>query len=75
VLAPAYDWSGFYLGVNVGLGLGRDLSNITNITALQSSTAYLGPIGAIGGAQAGYNWQTGDWVFGLETDIGLCDAR
>lgn len=69
VLAPTYDWSGFYLGVNVGLGLGRDLSNITNTTALQSSTAYLGPIGAIGGAQAGYNWQTGDWVFGLETDI------
>ncbi len=27
------------------------------------------PIGAIGGVQAGYNWQFGNWVLGLEADI------
>jgi outer membrane immunogenic protein len=29
----------------------------------------LRPEGALGGVQAGYNWQSGRWVFGVETDI------
>ena len=29
----------------------------------------LAPHGVIGGGQVGYNWQVGDWVFGIEADI------
>lgn len=69
--APALDWSGFYVGVNAGGGLlsatttdyqafilggvGGDLS--------QSATGYL-----LGGT-AGFNVQSGQMVFGIESDL------
>jgi outer membrane immunogenic protein len=52
-----YNWGGFYAGVNAGYSWGK----ITN--------SNLEPSGAIGGLQAGYNWQAGQFVFGAETDI------
>ena len=62
----AYDWTGFYLGVNAGVGLGR---NLTVYDAVDSGAiSYLNPLGAVGGVQAGYNWQA-NWVLGFETDI------
>jgi outer membrane immunogenic protein len=51
---PAYLWTGFYGGVNLGgdwRASGADAS------------------GVIGGAQVGYNWQFGSLVLGGETDI------
>jgi outer membrane immunogenic protein len=75
VLAPApYNWSGFYFGANAGFGLGRNSSEIVNIFG-QSANAYVGPLGAIGGGQAGFNWQSGIWLLGLETDIQAADMR
>ena len=62
-LAAVYDWTGFYFGVNAGVGLGRDLTHYT--IAISSPISYVNPFGAIGGAQIGYNWQAGNWVFGL----------
>ncbi|UZE50041.1 outer membrane protein [Rhodopseudomonas sp. P2A-2r] len=67
-LAAAYDWSGFYLGVNAGVGVGRDLTRLS-IPARSSEQTHLSPFGAIGGIQAGYNWQIKNWVLGLEADI------
>ena len=31
--------------------------------------------GVIGGVLAGYNWQAGPWVFGIEGDFGWTDAH
>src|SRR5947209_5013101 len=78
-----YDWTGFYLGANVGIGLGRDRTQILAPTGPVFETTYMGPQGAIGGGQIGYNWQTntallGPMVFGLEADIqgsGMRDSR
>jgi outer membrane immunogenic protein len=72
--AKVYDWTGFYVGVNVGVGLGRNLTQDTISNGLNPPTlfvpqSYLGPIGAIGGGQIGYNWQISNVVLGLETDI------
>jgi outer membrane immunogenic protein len=53
----AYSWAGPYLGANVGYGWGDVSNNPTK------------PSGFLGGAQAGYNWQSGQFVFGLEGDI------
>jgi outer membrane immunogenic protein len=55
--APNYNWSGFYVGLTAGLASG-DLSN-----------SGLEPAGFVGGLNAGANWQWGNVVFGLETDI------
>ena len=75
-LVVPYSWSGFYLGANVGGSIGRSKTNVNDAPAgaTYNETTYLSAAGAIGGVQAGYNWQTnlpllGSTVFGLETDI------
>jgi outer membrane immunogenic protein len=63
-VAPmAYNWTGFYLGLNGGYGFGRGEFN----GALPSGRFDAG--GGLFGATVGYNWQTGPVVFGLEGDI------
>jgi outer membrane immunogenic protein len=63
VLAPIYDWSGFYIGGNGGWGTNRDCrSNVTAALFLGCFDA----TGGVAGGQIGYRWQTGGWVFGLE---------
>jgi outer membrane immunogenic protein len=74
--APAieavYDWTGFYTGVNAGVGLGRNRSQ-QDFGNHSTQSLYLQPLGGIGGAQVGYNWQAnsflGPVVFGLEADF------
>jgi len=72
-----YNWTGFYTGLNVGAAWGSyDPETLTN-GFLGGSTAIvnaagaqsLKPLGFIGGTQAGYNWQWGPLVAGIETDI------
>jgi outer membrane immunogenic protein len=68
---PAVSWIGFYIGANAGYGWGVNNSVFyTNITTGVTGTAP-GPDGrgGFGGAQIGYNWQTGAVVLGLEADI------
>jgi outer membrane immunogenic protein len=70
---PGYNWSGFYIGGNVGYSWGRssDTSNLTNgaNTVLFTSAGSSNLDGFVGGGQAGYNWQMQSWVWGLEADI------
>ncbi len=58
----AYSWAGPYLGGNLGYSWGSVDNNPTN------------PSGFVFGAQAGYNWQTGPWVFGVEGDLQVTGA-
>jgi outer membrane immunogenic protein len=85
VVAPVYNWTGFYAGVNLGGGWGS--SNIgvtpsaqwlasglasdaaTNAILVNNGPDRLRSNGFVGGAQAGYNWQSGMTVFGLEGDL------
>ena len=53
----AYSWAGPYVGGNLGYAWGTVDNN------------WAKPTGFVGGVQAGYNWQQGPWVFGLEGDI------
>jgi len=78
---PIYNWTGFYLGGNVGYSWGRGALNY-NEPALASfglPTSISGSNrlnGGIGGVQFGYNWQVAtSWVAGLETDFQVSSER
>jgi outer membrane immunogenic protein len=85
-----YNWTGFYIGGNGGYAWGD--SNVS--TTVASAGAYfvstdvtqiasagqntLHPNGGTGGIQAGYNWQAGNIVYGVELDfdaLGLSASR
>src|SRR5262249_44495862 len=74
-VVPVFSWTGFYIGGNVGYGWGdgkTDVSpgpNAATFVNLLPQTLSAKPDGVIGGGQFGYNWQTGTWVWGLETDF------
>jgi outer membrane immunogenic protein len=63
MVAAVYDWSGFYVGANGGWGQNRDCHSDT-VTGVAFG-CHEGS-GGVAGGQAGYRWQTGGWVFGLE---------
>ena len=53
-----YDWTGPYIGVNVGGSVGRSRTHTNDPGAVvENETTYLSATGAIGGGQIGYNWQ------------------
>ncbi|QUS41251.1 porin family protein [Tardiphaga alba] len=57
-----YSWAGPYLGAN----LGYEWGNVSGASAK--------PSGIAGGVTAGYNWQSGNIVYGVEGDIQLTGA-
>lgn len=62
VVAPAkYDWTGLYIGGNVGYGWARE-------DGLDLS-------GVIGGGLVGFNWQSGMFVGGIEADYQWSDQK
>jgi outer membrane immunogenic protein len=58
-----FSWVGPYLGGNLGYEWGTTGNNPTR------------PTGIAGGIQGGYNWQSGQFVFGAEADIQLSAAN
>jgi outer membrane immunogenic protein len=71
--APAFSWTGTYVGANLG-GIWGFFD--VNPTTTNNITGAVGAPGLmsinntnlIGGVQAGYNWQIGQWVLGFEQD-------
>ncbi len=60
------DWGGFYAGVQLGGGL-----NLVDVQDPFGASIYGDTVrtsGALAGFQAGYNWQWGAFVLGLEAD-------
>jgi len=92
---PIHDWTGFYVGANVGYSWGRSNNdwsfNAPNAFTLSTVCTLPGAAvagafcvngsdanrlnGVIGGAQAGYNWQTGNFLAGIEADIQASDQK
>src|SRR5262245_10847900 len=61
-------WTGFYIGGNVGYGWAAADTDLSVAgTTFASGTNNLN--GVLGGAQLGYNWQTGPAVLGVEADF------
>jgi outer membrane immunogenic protein len=76
------NWTGFYLGGNLGYGVSRNPSELGLVSTIAAFTPQperftLTPAGITGGVGAGYNWQAGHFVAGIEADIqgsGQADA-
>jgi outer membrane immunogenic protein len=73
MVAPvaAYNWTGFYVGADVGGVWGRDSVSPTIADGgTFPRTNTLSTSGIFGGGTVGYNFQSGSFVYGLEGDLG-----
>ena len=81
--APVSTWTGFYAGVNAGGAWGRfPLETINgsptpadDAAGSAAETLTVRSSSFTGGVQAGYNWQSGGVVFGLEADFNWMSLR
>ncbi len=70
---PPYNWTGFYVGAHIGgawskLGV-NDYDEFVGGNFSNDSS------GIFGGGQLGYNFQSGQFVFGVEVDLGAMGLR
>lgn len=79
-MAPSFTWTGFYVGANAGYAFGRDNKATTIGTpafntliapGIVPGSLKTGRDGFTGGLQAGFNYQFGAAVAGIEADINL----
>jgi outer membrane immunogenic protein len=68
-IEPAASWAGWYIGAHAGAAWQQ-----TSVSTLEENDVpfngnTFSKTGFIGGGQIGYNWQHGNFVFGLEGDI------
>jgi outer membrane immunogenic protein len=66
VMVAVYDWTGFYIGANGGYGTSRNCWGLVPVAAAVIPDGCHNQSGGILGGQAGYRWQMGQAVFGLE---------
>ena len=73
VPVPVYNWTGCYIGLSAG-AKGARAGDTVNIPAANISPVASLDLGRgeadtwLAGGQAGCNYQTGRWVFGVEAD-------
>jgi outer membrane immunogenic protein len=75
-----WTWAGFYLGGTIGYGWGKSdtdtvFSDVASTGQLLATTSSNRLDGAIGGAQAGYNWAAGNLLAGVEADLNYSGQR
>lgn len=69
---PAWSWAGFYGGIHSAATLGETTFSNPYGPSIFGGRA---PTPGLGfGGQIGYNWQTGNWVYGLATDATLLSS-
>ncbi len=68
-----FSWTGSYVGANIGYGFGGEdevgAHAPESVGVSVNNIAKFDDGGVFGGAQAGYNYQIGSFVVGLEADI------
>ena len=70
------DWTGFYLGIHGGYGWGKGTPDDFDIADLTDAPFHNPkPKGGVFGGHAGYNWQTGRFVGGLEVDYSFARLK
>lgn len=72
--ASTTGWTGAYVGVNAGYGLGSTTVDDQDCN-VSCSSQHFSPSGFTIGGTAGYNYQMGSAVLGLEGDYNYIDAK
>ena len=77
VVAPIYNWGGFYIGANGGYGWSHQCIDITAVNGFPGVFAEgcRNAGGGVAGGQLGYRWQAANWVFGLEAQGDWANIR
>jgi len=70
IAATGFDWTGPYIGVHAGYGWSDVDYDSLSFGFLSDDGSY-DLEGFIGGVQAGFNWQTNAFVYGVEADFTL----
>jgi outer membrane immunogenic protein len=74
----SYDWTGFYVGANVGAAIttngyadsvGNSQFNDLTLNNTFFWSLHAGGQGVVGGIQGGYNYQVGSFVVGAQADL------
>jgi outer membrane immunogenic protein len=65
-VAPVYNWTGFYIGINGGGAWAHKCWDFLGVGAVLAREGCHDPDGGLFGGQVGFNWQTGAFVFGVE---------
>ena len=68
--AFADTWTGFYVGLSIGTVSTKDTWSSPGLTNLTANGR-----GGVGGVLTGFNWQSGSFLAGLETDLQFSGAR
>jgi hypothetical protein len=70
-------WTGGYVGLHAGYAWGRETDNRCDFFELVPLLDVVGDRfdvdGFVGGAHVGYNWQSDNFVYGVEGDIDFAD--
>jgi outer membrane immunogenic protein len=74
VAMPAPNWNGFYIGAQGGYAWGDTDMSLAFIEPGPLNADHRARGGLVGGT-AGFNWQSGPWVFGLEGDYAWASIR
>jgi outer membrane immunogenic protein len=76
MIAAVYDWSGFYVGLNGGWASSHKCWDpYTAAGVFFGGEGCHNATGGAAGAQVGYRWQAGSWVFGLEGQGDWADLK
>ena len=66
MVAPIYDWTGFYIGGNGGWGDSHQCVDFIGVAGAILGEGCRSRSGGVVGGQVGYRWQSSQWVFGVE---------
>lgn len=71
--AGAHRWQGFYVGLHADAGFADADVTPGSLSPPGTEGSSFDADGGMAGILAGYNWQNGNFVYGVEADIGFGD--
>jgi outer membrane immunogenic protein len=75
IIAPIYDWTGFYIGANGGWAQSHNCWDFVPVAGAIIPDGCRDRSGGVFGGQLGYRWQANQFVFGVEAQGDWADLN